>query len=163
MMLRITFVAEPTSPTRQSYIGSFLGTDLGRLIPFLIRSTPGKKLPAPSLKARTGRTPLSNHQALSRLNNQRSVGQPVRPKLVGVANRSRSGAGGANERRTVRFPLWVRLKHPSSSDGIQPPVVSCQDLSRPAQAFQGAGHEADGPTMIRCKGEITRCDLKRKA
>jgi hypothetical protein len=54
-------------------------------------------------------------------------------------------------------------QHFSSSDGTQPPVVSCQDLWRRAQGFQGAGHEADGDTaMTRRKGEITRGDLKRK-
>jgi hypothetical protein len=47
-----------------------------------------------------------------------------------------------------RFPLWARLKHSSSSDGIQPLVVSSQDLCKPAQRFQGAGHEADGDTAM---------------
>jgi hypothetical protein len=35
----------------------------------------------------------SKDRAPSRLNNRRSVG-PMRPKLVGVANRARRGAGG---------------------------------------------------------------------
>jgi hypothetical protein len=61
------------------------------------------------------------------------------------------------------FPLRARLKHFSISDGIQPPVVSCQDLSRPAQVFQSAGRETDGvKAMRRGKGEITRNDLGRK-
>jgi hypothetical protein len=43
------------------------------------------------------------------------------------------------------------------------PVVSCQDLWKPTQGFQDAGHEADGDmAMIRRKGEITRDDLKRR-
>jgi hypothetical protein len=46
------------------------------------------------------------------------------------------------------FPLGTKLKRSSSSDGIQPPVVSSQDFWRPAQAFQGAGHEADGDTAM---------------
>jgi hypothetical protein len=36
------------------------------------------------------------------------------------------------------------------------------DLWRPAQGFQGAGHEVDGEAMTNRKGEITRGDLKRK-
>jgi hypothetical protein len=35
-----------------------------------------------------------------------------------------------------RFPLWARLKRSSPSDGIQPPFVSCQELSRPVQGFK---------------------------
>jgi hypothetical protein len=55
----------------------------------------------------------------------------------------------------------VRLRRSSPFDGIQPPVVSCQDSWRPAQEFQAAGHDADGDTvMTPRKGEITRDDLK---
>jgi hypothetical protein len=42
------------------------------------------------------------------------------------------------------------------------PVVSCQDLSRPAQVFQDAGHEDGDMAMTHRKGEITRGDLNRK-
>jgi hypothetical protein len=73
-----------------------------------------------------------------------------------------SGLRGASV-GLCRFPLWARLKYSSPSDGIQSPVVACQDLRRPAQGFQGAGHEADGDTaMTRRKGEITGGDVGPK-
>jgi hypothetical protein len=44
-----------------------------------------------------------------------------RPTSAGSPTRAASG-------RPCWFPLQARLKHFSPSDGIQPPVVSCQDF-----------------------------------
>jgi hypothetical protein len=56
--------------------------------------TPGKKPPAPSLKVRRGRTPLEQRLNSKPLEQSAQRRRPKRPKLVGVANRTRCDAGG---------------------------------------------------------------------
>jgi hypothetical protein len=72
----------------------------------------------------------SKDQAPSRLKRQRSVGRPMRPKLVGVASRPRCGAGGGSVSTAVRRSRLFKPHYPRAYSGESNRGISRTPLLR---------------------------------